>query len=202
MPSCSFGRLYHAHVIFVLEALRTGVDLVNVGFLWEEYTDTAPVHAVHEMIEIVIDALCNPDKPRPQGEVILGEIIRQSVPPRVSLAGKRLTILLSNRFWARARTTVTPEAEKHFIEAFTDCVRSVATEAEDRDNTILHDIDSYLTFRRRNIGIRSSFMPGELQLSLPDEVYYHPIIRELKDLIADLVLLDNVSHCRVPVDVC
>ena len=41
-------------------------------------------------------------------------------------------------------------------------------------------------------------MPGELHFSLPDEVFYHPIIRELEDLVVDLVVLDNVNYLSMP----
>ena len=50
---------------------------MNVYFLIDVYTDFQPAPAVREMVEIVIDALRNPDKPRPDGEIILGEITRQ-----------------------------------------------------------------------------------------------------------------------------
>ncbi len=62
---------------FHAEALRTGVDLMNVFFVVDEYTDVEPAHGVRDIIEIVIDALQNPDKPRPEGEIMLGEVTRQ-----------------------------------------------------------------------------------------------------------------------------
>ena len=34
----------------------------------------------------------------------------------------------------------------------------------------------------------------ELDLDLPDEVFYHPVIVELSVHIADLIILDNVSN--------
>ena len=52
---------------------------MNVLFVLDEYTDVAPPHVVREMVDIVIDALYNPDKPRPEGEIVLGELTRQSV---------------------------------------------------------------------------------------------------------------------------
>ena len=52
---------------------------MNVFFVVDEYTDVEPAHVVREMVDVVIDALHNPDKPRPEGEIILGEIARQLV---------------------------------------------------------------------------------------------------------------------------
>ena len=51
----------------------------QVFFVVDEYTDVEPEPVVREMINVVIDALHNPRKPRPEGEIILGEICRQSV---------------------------------------------------------------------------------------------------------------------------
>ena len=53
-------------------------------------------------------------------------------------------------------------------------------------------IESYLETRRENIGARPSFAMGELQLSIPDEAFYHPVMKELEYLCADLMLIDNV----------
>ena len=43
-------------------------------------------------------------------------------------------------------------------------------------------------------------MPGELHLSIPDEAFYHPVIKELEYLIADLIILDNVGALRASSD--
>ena len=43
----------------------------------DEYTDVENEEVVQGMIDIVIDAMNNPQKPRPEGENILGEIARQ-----------------------------------------------------------------------------------------------------------------------------
>lgn len=50
---------------------------MNVFFLIDEYTDVEPAPRVREIVDICADALHNPSKPRPDGEVILGEVIRQ-----------------------------------------------------------------------------------------------------------------------------
>ena len=51
--------------------------MIQVFFVVDEYTDVEPQPVVKEMIEAVIDAIHNPRKPRPGGEVVLGEIARQ-----------------------------------------------------------------------------------------------------------------------------
>ena len=48
-------------------------------FLVDEYTDGENATQTAEIVDITIDASKNPHEPRPEGEVILGEITRQSV---------------------------------------------------------------------------------------------------------------------------
>jgi hypothetical protein len=54
---------------------------MNVYFIVEEYTDNRNEAVTKEMVDIIIDALHNPHKARPEGECILGEIVRQYVLP-------------------------------------------------------------------------------------------------------------------------
>ena len=61
------------------EHLRTGLDLLNLFFIIDEYTDVQPAHVVREMMAACIDAMHNPAKPRPEGEVVLAEMVRQYV---------------------------------------------------------------------------------------------------------------------------
>ena len=114
------------------------------------------------------------------------------MPDRSVFSGSTTDWSPLNRFWARVRTTATPVAAKHFVQAFTDYLSSVVTQAEDRDNDRPHTINTYLETRRENIGMRPSYVLGELHLSIPDEAFYHPVIKQLEYLVADLVILDNV----------
>ena len=50
---------------------------MNLFFVVDEYTDVEPEPVVREMMNIVIDALNNPHKPRPEGEILLGEVAKQ-----------------------------------------------------------------------------------------------------------------------------
>ncbi|CDO77211.1 hypothetical protein BN946_scf184747.g24 [Trametes cinnabarina] len=169
---CDFGRLASlAYPDASREHLRTGIDLMNVFFVIDEYTDVEPVPVVKEMIDAVIDAVHNPHKPRPEGETILGEITRQ--------------------FAERALQSATPEATVHFLESFTDYVRSVVTEAEDRCNGRIPDLESFIKIRRENNGGRPSLSPCELHLKLPDEVFYHPNLVELRLCIVDMITIIN-----------
>ncbi len=74
-----------------------------------------------------------------------------------------------------------------------DYLRGVTQQAEDRDEGAIRDVGPYMEIRRRDSAVGVSFFPGELHLSIPDEAYYHPVMKELRDGSIDLVVLDNVS---------
>lgn len=59
------------------ERARTGCDLMNMFFVYDEYSDVAHEDDVQVMADIIMDALRNPHKPRPEGEWVGGEVTRQ-----------------------------------------------------------------------------------------------------------------------------
>lgn len=72
---------YYSLIACNVEHLRSGCDFMHVFFLVDECTDVEPASSVREMVDVVLDAMQNPQEPRPAGEVILGEIARQYVSP-------------------------------------------------------------------------------------------------------------------------
>ncbi|KAF8952443.1 terpenoid synthase [Flammula alnicola] len=153
------------------EHLRIGCDLMNLFFVIDEYTDVEPAHVVRIMADIIIDALDDPQKPRPEDEHVLG--------------------IVSQQFWQLAIKIATPTAQRHMIESFTAYLDSVVQEAADRDSDTLRSIDTYFPNRRENVGARPAFVINELDLDLPDEVFYHPVIQEICYCIAELIAIDN-----------
>ena len=65
-----------------IELLRIGSDLMNLFFVIDEYTDVEDAAAVRMMVDIIIDAINNPEKPRSEGEMLLGELSRQYIHSR------------------------------------------------------------------------------------------------------------------------
>ena len=61
------------------EQLRIGSDLLYIFHLIDDQTDVESLPVVRQLVDIMIDALNNPDKPRPEGEAILGRIVKESV---------------------------------------------------------------------------------------------------------------------------
>ena len=59
------------------EHLRTGCDLMNLFFVIDEHTDLSDTKTAREQANIVMNALENPEKLRPAGEWVGGEVTRQ-----------------------------------------------------------------------------------------------------------------------------
>lgn len=101
------------------------------------------------------------------------------------------------RFWERGRKTATPRAAEHFVAGFTAYLRSVVREAEARDSGIVLTTEAYLAIRLENIGVQSLCAMGELLLSIPDALYYHPLLARMMELECEIVTIDNVSSVFV-----
>ena len=143
----------------------------------------------------MIDALNNPDKPRPEGEAILGRMVKESVvfhtnvPATGSLPPSSIC-----RFCERAFKIATPSAARHFVRSFAKYLESNVVHSQDRENDAISPFEGFLDYRRPNTGNTSIFFPGELGLNIPDEAYYHPIVREMQNCAIDLIAIENVSN--------
>ena len=72
-------------------------------------------------------------------------------------------------------------------------LQGVARQAENRETRALHNVDTYMGTRRMDSGVGPCFSPCEFHLSIPDEAFYHPVVKELRDASIELIVLDNVS---------
>lgn len=52
-------------------------DILNFIFVFDDYSDLEDEHGVRAQHDVIMDALRNPDGPRPAGESLLGEMARQ-----------------------------------------------------------------------------------------------------------------------------
>lgn len=59
------------------EQVRSGCDLMHLFFMFDEYSDKSSPEEVLCQAQAMMDVFNNPDKPRPKGEWIGGEITRQ-----------------------------------------------------------------------------------------------------------------------------
>ncbi|KAJ7125817.1 terpenoid synthase [Mycena crocata] len=169
---CDFCRLASlAYPALNNQRLRTGCDLMMLFFTFDEYTDVLPAidTEVRRYADIVMDALRNPEKPRPEGEPVVGEVARQFGDPECDAA----------------RTAALQ------LKTFEAYIYSVVDQASDGDNDRLRGSEEYMILRRKTISVDPSYTMQELGMDLVDEVYNHPVINELRQISVDIVLLDN-----------
>ncbi|KAI0706366.1 terpenoid synthase [Earliella scabrosa] len=153
------------------DELRAECDLMNLFFLFDEYSDVEYEKTVQEFARIVMDALRNPHKPRPAGESLLGEVSRQ--------------------FWERAIRVASEPSQRRFIKTFESYCQAVVQQAADRDKKHIRDVDSYFENRRENIGTKPCFAFLELDMNIPDAVMEHPTIVNLTNWATDIIIMDN-----------
>ena len=53
---------------------------MNLFYIFDEYTDIADGEGADQIRDIVVDAFRHPEKPRPEGELMLGKMAREFVP--------------------------------------------------------------------------------------------------------------------------
>ncbi|KAH9053669.1 isoprenoid synthase domain-containing protein [Lactarius vividus] len=140
-------------------------------FIYDEYTDKLDGDGARDCADMVMDALRNPHKQRPQDESKLGEIARQ--------------------FWLRAIKVASEPAQRRFLKSFAAYVYAVIDEASDRNAGHIRSITDYLELRRRTAGAYSSLFSVELGLDIPDEIMIHPAMESLLSLVADSIVLTN-----------
>ncbi|KAH7886425.1 terpenoid synthase [Phlebopus sp. FC_14] len=155
------------------EQLRSACDLVHLFFFFDELSDSGSGPAVRQQANIIMDALRNPDVLRPEGEVAIGEMTRQ--------------------FWSRTLRCANPSplTQQRFIRVIDAYTTAVEIEAEDRDQRLIRDIESYFTVRRGTVGMYAAFVLFELGMDLSENVLDHPVIVDMERCIADIVIIAN-----------
>ncbi|KAG2151560.1 isoprenoid synthase domain-containing protein [Suillus bovinus] len=172
------------------EHLRIACEFINVLIIVDEYTDVENAAVAEAMVGIVIDALHNPHKTRPEGECILGEIIRQQVSSNCLITHSDAQEIL-HRFWTSAIQTASLPFQRHFLASFIAYLRAVVVEALDRDEAHCRTISDYIKLRRDTCATKPAIAIYEVEMDLPDEVFNHPVIVELVEFIAELMSIDN-----------
>ncbi|KAF9043779.1 hypothetical protein BDZ89DRAFT_1128121 [Hymenopellis radicata] len=98
-------------------------------FVIEEYSDTASKDVVRHRMDSIKDALRNPLQPRPAGEWVGGEFVRQ--------------------FWEDAIKIVTPSVQARFLAVYEAYLDAVVEEASDRHTNRIRDVKSYFDITTR-----------------------------------------------------
>jgi hypothetical protein len=68
---------------------------MNLFYVFDEYTDVADAKGANHIRNIIMDALRDPQQPRPEGELLIGEMTRECVLLIFSLLLFVLIIFLS-----------------------------------------------------------------------------------------------------------
>lgn len=131
-------------------------------YVYDEFTDIDGPKVGSHLASIVMDALHNPNKPRPTGEFGIGELARQ--------------------FWAEATKVASPMAQRHFLETFQQYVDAVTEQAMDREADRVRTLDEYWPIRDHTGGCPPAFAFIELDLDFPEELYRSPELERLREI--------------------
>ncbi|KAH9847298.1 terpenoid synthase [Lenzites betulinus] len=169
---CKFDLLAAlAYATNTKEEVRSACDIMNLFFVIDEQTDEMDAAHTQELVDIVIDAMQNPEESRPHGEAVVGEIARQ--------------------FWIRASAQATASGKARFIKEWIRYLYSVVEQARDRDEGILRNAEEYFALRRLTVGLTPSCALAVINMDIPLEVTDLPIFQDLHRIVTDIVLLDN-----------
>jgi len=155
------------------EIIRLGCDFMNLLYCYDEYTDITDGEGANDIRNITMDAMRDPQKPRPDGELLIGEMMRD--------------------FWLRLTSYVHSGSPciAHFMEDWDLYTAAVVREADDRTKHIYRTFEEYLQIRRLSSACFPSFAICEFGLDLPEDVFHHPLLTEVRQQANDLVTIPN-----------
>lgn len=151
--------------------LRATMDLVNILWLYDEFTDTESGSEATKAAGIVARALLEPDFDDGTWICLMMKDFRQN---HINKAG--------------------PNTARRFIDHFCSYVEIVGKEAELREKNEVLDIPGYVTFRRETSAVRACFDLVEycLGIDLPQYVHDDPVFISGYNAAMDLVFWANV----------
>jgi hypothetical protein len=100
------------------------------------------------------------------------------------------------RFWLSVLPVLTPNARARFIEGMVGYLKSNITLAQDRKGKVVRTVEGYFPLRRQNFAFRPVSLTVEADLDIPDKVFHHPIVKAVRDVVADMIIIDNVNFWR------
>ncbi|KAJ6537437.1 isoprenoid synthase domain-containing protein [Mycena vulgaris] len=147
-------------------------DLINLLFLVDDVTDAMSAQDVTRIAAVSMDALRNPEQPRPQGEHLVGEMHRN----------------FSERFHGLATVT----AQTRFMPTYELYLEAVIAEATDRDHKVIRaSFESYLTLRRDTGAVKVAFALLLVPFQIPGDILNDCRVTRLEILGLDLVSVAN-----------
>nr|GAT56737.1 predicted protein [Mycena chlorophos] len=168
------------HRLLILRLTIRNVELFATFSMFLEYlifqpqdcSDKMDAEGVQQWVNIIMDAFQTPNLPRPGDEPIIGEIICS--------------------FWSNAMTVISPNAQIRFIKEFEIFLKAVVEQAQERESVVIvSDVDAYMKLRRNTLGAKPAFALLEMNINVPDTLYDHPLLVNLRNLAVDMILLAN-----------
>ncbi|KAJ7908006.1 terpenoid synthase [Mycena leptocephala] len=169
---CNFGLLAAlAYPLLRKEHLRSAADFMAALYCFDEYTDQGDEVFVRQAADIVKDALRNPFKFRPEGEIPIGEVFRQ--------------------FLARTVPLSSVSVQQRLVETQERAMDAQVQQCVDRKHDFARNSEEYLPIRLHSSSMLPSYVIMELDIVVPDEVYYLPLFEKLRYWGFILICIDN-----------
>ena len=103
------------------------------------------------------------------------------------------------RFWSRAILSSKTIAQDRFIRHMEEFLGALVEQAREREEERTPSLEEYRLLRPLPGAMYPSFEVADLIVGLPEDVIEHPLMRSLRSVISDLVLLNNVSRLNLPI---
>ncbi|KAJ7230295.1 terpenoid synthase [Mycena pura] len=171
MDNCNFELSNSYCFPYAGEAgLRATMDLTNILWLYDEFTDTVSGTEASDAALIVARALQDPDF---DDGTWICRMMKSFKHNHIDRAG--------------------PNVARRFVDNFCTYVEIVGTEATLRERNEVLDIPSYIAFRRETSAVRTCFDLVEycVGLDLPQHVHEDPIFLSGYNAAMDLVFWAN-----------
>ncbi|KAF9058518.1 isoprenoid synthase domain-containing protein [Rhodocollybia butyracea] len=171
MDSCNFEILgTFCYPYADKDGLRAAMDLLNIMWLYDEYTDIKNGRDAREAAVVVQHSLGNPEF---DDRSWLCTVMKDFNAQHISRAG-------SNN-------------ASRFIDHFCTYTTLVGREAEVRELNEVLDIREYIAMRREISGVRTAFDPTEycLNVNLAPDIYNDPVFISGYDAAMDLICWAN-----------
>ena len=154
------------------------------------------------MANITMDALHYPRVRHSVEEVVLGEIVRQSVQKHMRRHVRRwLTVsswqILAASYRQRYSWPCDPAPGHRLLRCLYRGCDQRGRRSRRRLPGVRRQVDAYYSIRRDTLGFRPLYALTILEL--PDEVVHHLAMVELELRMVDMLMIDNVGALVVPV---
>ena len=87
--------------------------------------------------------------------------------------------------------------QRHNIALWDHYIDAVVQEAKDRNAGLIRDLASFIPVRRGTTALYIVVLMAATDSEIPHQVYDHPTMQRMLDLINDIVILENVRCAQL-----